>query len=75
MYRPDLYIALGVDPGLGWVLPTVQGCDFSRSLPISFADMMTHLKSMPASATFEEVRSHRLVERGHMSLNLLPQVV
>lgn len=61
VYRPDLCGSLGVDPRLGWVLPTVQGCDFSSSLPISFVDMISHLKSMPASTTFEEVRSHRLL--------------
>jgi hypothetical protein len=63
VYRPDLYQSLGVDPKLGWVLPTVQGCDFSKSLPISFADMISQLKSMPASTTFEEVRSHHLLSR------------
>jgi hypothetical protein len=61
VYRPDLYISLGVDPRLGWVLPTVQGCDFSSPLPVSFADLKSHLKSMLASTTFEEVRSHRLL--------------
>ena len=61
MYRPDLYQSLGVDSKLGWVLPTVQGCDFSKPLPISFDDLISHLKSMPASTTFEEVRSHHLL--------------
>ena len=61
MYRPDLYISLGMDPGLGWVLPTVQGCDFSSPLPVSFADLISHLQRMPASATFEEVHIHRLL--------------
>ena len=61
MYRPDLCGSLGVDPKLGWVLPTIEGCDFSSPLPISFDDLISHLKSMPASTTFEEVCSHRLL--------------